>query len=90
MWLESVLSKFKRILLLVSHSQDFMNGVCTNIIHMQNRKLNYYTGAPCSHLCHQCLTFELCVWLSLGVSCREWTLAREVLTEAFCCYMPWQ
>ena len=43
-WLEEVLSKFKRILLMVSHSQDFMNGVCTNIIHMHQRRLDYYTG----------------------------------------------
>ncbi|KAH9743399.1 hypothetical protein KPL70_003285 [Citrus sinensis] len=23
---------------------DFLNGVCTNIIHMQNKKLKFYTG----------------------------------------------
>jgi ATP-binding cassette subfamily F protein 2 len=44
-WLEDTLSKWSRILLLVSHSQDFLNGVCTNIIHMQNKKLQYYAGA---------------------------------------------
>ena len=43
-WLEDTLKKWKRILLLVSHSQDFLNGVCTNIIHMQQKKLKYYTG----------------------------------------------
>ncbi|GIL54155.1 hypothetical protein Vafri_9733 [Volvox africanus] len=43
-WLEEHLKKFKRILLMVSHSQDFLNGVCTNIIHMQKKKLMYYTG----------------------------------------------
>ena len=43
-WLEDVLSKWKRILLLVSHSQDFINGVCTNIIHMHKKQLNYYGG----------------------------------------------
>lgn len=43
-WLEDTLSKWKRILLLVSHSQDFLNGVCTNIIHMQQKQLKYYTG----------------------------------------------
>uniref|UniRef100_A0A3Q3W9F9 ABC transporter domain-containing protein n=1 Tax=Mola mola TaxID=94237 RepID=A0A3Q3W9F9_MOLML len=36
--------KFKRILVLISHSQDFLNGVCTNIIHLHQRKLKYYTG----------------------------------------------
>ncbi|KAK0416841.1 hypothetical protein QR680_012713 [Steinernema hermaphroditum] len=43
-WLESELSKYKRTLLIVSHSQDFMNGVCTNIIHLFQKKLVYYGG----------------------------------------------
>ncbi|XVF20294.1 hypothetical protein REPUB_Repub11eG0185600 [Reevesia pubescens] len=43
-WLEENLKKFDRILVVISHSQDFLNGVCTNIIHMQNRKLKLYTG----------------------------------------------
>ena len=43
-WLENYLSKFKKILFMVSHSQDFMNNVCTNIIHMDLRKLQLYEG----------------------------------------------
>ncbi|KAE8712722.1 ATP-binding cassette sub-family F member 2 [Hibiscus syriacus] len=43
-WLEENLKKFDRILVVVSHSQDFLNGVCTNIIHMQNKSLKLYTG----------------------------------------------
>nr|AFP44682.1 hypothetical protein [Eragrostis tef] len=43
-WLEETLKKFDRILVVISHSQDFLNGVCTNIIHMQNKKLKFYTG----------------------------------------------
>ncbi|KAL4423989.1 hypothetical protein ABPG75_001290 [Micractinium tetrahymenae] len=43
-WLEDTLKNWKRILLLVSHSQDFLNGVCTNIIHMHQKQLKYYTG----------------------------------------------
>lgn len=43
-WLEEMLKKFERILVVVSHSQDFLNGVCTNIIHMQDKKLKLYTG----------------------------------------------
>ncbi|GLU11867.1 hypothetical protein SLE2022_285870 [Rubroshorea leprosula] len=43
-WLEENLKQFERILVVVSHSQDFLNGVCTNIIHMQNKKLRLYTG----------------------------------------------
>ncbi len=38
-----VVDRFKRILVLISHSQDFLNGVCTNIIHLHQRKLKYYT-----------------------------------------------
>lgn len=43
-WLEQYLKTYKRILVIISHSQDFMNGVCTNIVHMQLKKLIYYGG----------------------------------------------
>jgi ATP-binding cassette subfamily F protein 2 len=43
-WLEEELRTYKRILVVVSHSQDFMNSVCTNIIHLFKRKLDYYSG----------------------------------------------
>lgn len=43
-WLEEELKTYKRILVLISHSQDFLNGVCTNIIHMSKKRLKYYTG----------------------------------------------
>lgn len=43
-WLEEELRTYKRILVLISHSQDFLNGVCTNIIHITNKRLKYYTG----------------------------------------------
>jgi len=43
-WLEETLKKFERILVVVSHSQDFLNGVCTNIIHMQSKTLKIYSG----------------------------------------------
>lgn len=43
-WLEEELKNYKRILVLISHSQDFLNGVCTNIIHMTKKRLSYYTG----------------------------------------------
>ncbi|KAG7269556.1 hypothetical protein CRUP_029825 [Coryphaenoides rupestris] len=43
-WLEEELKSFKRILVLISHSQDFLNGVCTNIMHLHQRKLKYYTN----------------------------------------------
>jgi len=43
-WLEKELSTFPRILVMISHSQDFLNGVCTNIIHMHKNILQYYGG----------------------------------------------
>merc|ERR1712096_282901 len=43
-WLEEELKKFKTILMIVSHSQDFLNGVCNRIIYFHNKKLTYYSG----------------------------------------------
>ncbi|KAF8796379.1 ATP-binding cassette sub-family F member 2 like protein [Argiope bruennichi] len=43
-WLEDELKTYKRILVIISHSQDFLNGVCTNIIHIEKKRLNYYGG----------------------------------------------
>ncbi|KAB7494813.1 ATP-binding cassette sub-family F member 2 [Armadillidium nasatum] len=43
-WLEEELKNYKRILVIISHSQDFMNGICTNIIHMEKCRLKYYGG----------------------------------------------
>eukprot|EP01116_Phalansterium_solitarium_P000001 TRINITY_DN0_c0_g1_i1.p1 TRINITY_DN0_c0_g1~~TRINITY_DN0_c0_g1_i1.p1 ORF type:complete len:590 (-),score=278.29 TRINITY_DN0_c0_g1_i1:433-2202(-) len=43
-WLEEYLKNYKKCLVLVSHSQDFLNGVCTHIIWLTQQKLTYYTG----------------------------------------------
>lgn len=43
-WLEQELAKFKNILVLISHSQDFLNGVCTNILFMRQGKLTQFKG----------------------------------------------
>ena len=43
-WLEDTLAAYSSILLLISHSQDFLNNVCTNIVIFQKRKLQYFTG----------------------------------------------
>jgi len=42
--LEEELKDYPRILVIVSHSQDFLNGVCNSIIHFQDKKLKYYGG----------------------------------------------
>lgn len=44
-WLEEYLSTYPYCLLLISHSQDFLNGVCTHIMHLTERKtLEIFTG----------------------------------------------
>lgn len=43
-WLENYLSKWTSTLIIISHSQDFMNQVCTAMIHMNNAKLKQYEG----------------------------------------------
>lgn len=43
-WLEEELKTYKRILVIISHSQDFLNGVCTNTIHLEKKRLQYYGG----------------------------------------------
>ncbi|EEB05581.1 ribosome biogenesis ATPase, partial [Schizosaccharomyces japonicus yFS275] len=44
-WLESYLAKYDKILVVNSHSQDFLNNVCTNIMELTSKKkLVYYGG----------------------------------------------
>ncbi|KIJ69690.1 hypothetical protein HYDPIDRAFT_104287 [Hydnomerulius pinastri MD-312] len=44
-WLEAYLSTYNHILVITSHSQDFMDSVCTNIMDLtMKKKLLYYTG----------------------------------------------
>ncbi|KAF8246414.1 hypothetical protein K440DRAFT_645132 [Wilcoxina mikolae CBS 423.85] len=43
-WLEEYLKKWPNTLVLVSHSMDFLNGVCTNMIDMRMKTLLYYGG----------------------------------------------
>jgi len=43
-WLEEHLKTYRKCLVIVSHSQDFLNGVCTHIIWLTQNKLTYYTG----------------------------------------------
>ena len=43
-WLEEYMKKWDKTLILVSHSMDFLNGVCTNMIDMRAKQLVYYGG----------------------------------------------
>ena len=60
-WLDNYLSKWKNTLLIVSHDQDFLDNVCTDIIDLDNKKLQYYRGNYC-----------LCPlgWVALHSLCR--------------------
>ena len=43
-WLDSYLRTWKKTLLIVSHDQSFLDNVCTDVIHLEEQKLNYYRG----------------------------------------------
>jgi len=43
-WLENYLQSYPHTLIIISHSQEFLNGVCTNIMHLRQQKLFYYGG----------------------------------------------
>jgi ATP-binding cassette subfamily F protein 2 len=44
-WLENYLAQYDRCLVVVSHSEDFLNGVCTHIMHITPElALKNYTG----------------------------------------------
>jgi ATP-binding cassette subfamily F protein 1 len=43
-WLDDYLQKWKKTLLIVSHDQDFLNSVCEEILHLDEKKLRYYKG----------------------------------------------
>jgi len=43
-WLENYLLKWKNTLFVVSHDQDFLNSVCTDIYHLHQQNLAHYKG----------------------------------------------
>lgn len=44
MWLESFLKNYPYTVLIVSHDRDLLNKAVTHIVHLENGKLNSYTG----------------------------------------------
>lgn len=44
LWLDEYLSRWKKTLVVVSHDRDFLNSVCTDIIHLHDEKLHFYRG----------------------------------------------
>ncbi|KAE8692933.1 ABC transporter F family member 4 [Hibiscus syriacus] len=44
LWLEYYLYRCKKTLVVVSHDRDFLNTVCTEIIHLHDFKVQFYRG----------------------------------------------
>ena len=44
MWLENWLRTYPGTLLLISHDRDFIDGICSHIVHLYNKQLNLYKG----------------------------------------------
>lgn len=49
-WMTAFIKKTNITYLIVSHSRNFLNAVCTDIIELQQQKLNYYRGNYESYL----------------------------------------
>jgi ATPase subunit of ABC transporter with duplicated ATPase domains len=45
LWLEEYLTRWPKTLLIVSHAREFLNAVCTDILHLHSRKLMAYKVA---------------------------------------------
>merc|ERR1712013_771465 len=43
-WLDNYLQQWKKTLLVVSHDQAFLDNICTDVIHLDQQKLQYYRG----------------------------------------------
>ena len=43
-WLENFLAKYKNTILVISHDRELLNRAVTGILHLTDKKLNYYTG----------------------------------------------
>ena len=43
-WLEDYLKSYPHTILMVSHSADFLNSICSDIMYLHNRKLDYFSG----------------------------------------------
>jgi len=65
LWLEQWLLKYPGTLLLISHDREFLDGVCTHILHLHDGRAKLYTGDYTSferqraeHLRQQQIAFE--------------------------------
>ena len=60
LWLEQWLVKYQGTLLLISHDRDFLDNVLTHIAHVEQKKINFYTGnySAFEHLRAEKLTLQ--------------------------------
>ncbi|BFM50611.1 ATP-binding cassette domain-containing protein [Marinomonas sp. THO17] len=65
LWLENWLRQYPGTLLLISHDRDFIDGICTHIVHLYQKKLTLYKGnysdyerQRAEHLAQQQANFE--------------------------------
>lgn len=65
LWLEQWLLKYPGTLLLISHDREFLDGVCTHVLHLHEGRAKLYTGDYTSferqraeHLRQQQIAFE--------------------------------
>lgn len=43
-WLDNYFQNWEKTLLVVSHDQSFLDNICSDIVHLDNKKLHYYCG----------------------------------------------
>ena len=53
-WLDDYLQKWKKTLLIVSHDQDFLNSVCQEIMHLDDKKIVVYKVCLCPDIFLDC------------------------------------
>ena len=44
LWLERWLQKYEGLLLVILHDRDFLDAVCTHVVHIESQALTLYTG----------------------------------------------
>ncbi len=49
-WVENWLKQYRGILIIISHDRDFLDNICTHIIHLYQQKATAYTGNYTSFL----------------------------------------
>jgi ATP-binding cassette subfamily F protein 1 len=74
LWLDEYLSEqWKGSIVIVSHDSDFLDSVCTDIIHIDEAKLNYYSGSVTQ--------FEKMKHQIESKKIKSWKLQQKTLKE---------